>query len=58
MRVFANDLTDLLAPARLGRRFVSGFTEDYAGFGEVVWRELNIHFVTGDDANKVLSHFP
>ena len=32
------------------------FTEDDSGFRQVVWRQLDLYFVTGDDANKVLSH--
>ena len=58
MRVCANALTDLVAPARLPGRGGSGFTEDYAGFGQVVRRQFYLHFVTRHDANKVLSHLP
>jgi hypothetical protein len=58
MRVCANGLTDLVALARLPGRCGSGFTEDYAGFGQIVRRQLDLHFVTRDDANKVLSHLP
>lgn len=31
--------------------------ESDAGFGEVVRRHLNIHFVANADANKVFPHF-
>ena len=37
---------------------MSGFTEDDARLCEIVGGELDLDFVTRDDANKVLSHLP
>jgi len=49
-------LTDERGRVRLFDGGCLRFTENDAGLGKVVRRQFNLHFVTGNDANKVLSH--
>ena len=49
-------LTRDCAPLRVPGGHGSGFPEDNARLGQVVRGQLHLHFVTRDDADKVLSH--
>lgn len=41
-----------------GRNVSSRFPENNPSFAHIVRRDLNFHFVPGDDADEVLPHFP